>query len=151
MSTKAKGGINIGSIAILLAILAAASIVIKVKGTPHETTIPADEDLYENITLSVLFTPKQRKNAVEIQVHVEGVRIVPPAGTASESLPVKNSPWNHIVRVPKGSSVSLYVYQPDAPKPGNLDCIISSKEGTISSSYRNDPGSIRCYVRRIGG
>lgn len=143
-------GMSVGSALLLIVVVGVAAITISVKGTPHKTEIPSDDDLHENITLSVLFTPQKRTRTVNVQAHVEGVRIVPPLG-GPEFLPLLQSPWNLIVRVPKGAQVSLYAFQDEAPKPGNLDCLITLRGQTVSHGHRFDPGSIRCYVNRVGG
>lgn len=156
MSTPTKRRMSVRSALILVALFGAAAITVSVKGTPHKTQIPSDDDLHENITLSVLFTPQRRTRTVNVQAHVEGVRVVPPLG-GPEFLPLQQGPWNQVVRVPKGAQVSLYAFQDEAPRPGNLDCVISGidpktgKVGTLSNGHRSDIGSVRCYVNRVGG
>lgn len=147
VSTGTKRRMSVKSALILVALFGVAAITVSVKGTPYKTQIPSDDDLHENITLSVVFKPTPRVVGVDIQAHVEGVQVVNEKTSAS--------PWNRVVRVPKGVPVSLYAFQPDNSwmnaKAGSLDCVISSKDGTLSHAHRDDAGSVRCYVNRVGG
>lgn len=151
MTAPTKGRMSVKSALMLIALFGAMAITVSVKGTPHKTTIPSDDDLHENITLSVVFKPlpgKKRTRTVNVQAHVEGVRVVPPVG-GPEFLPLTNSPWNHVVRVPKGAQVSLYAFQDE---DGSLDCVIMGKDGVKGNpGHRMDMGSIRCFYNRPGG
>lgn len=147
VTTPTKGRMRIGPALAIAILLGVSAIAVSVKGTNIRTTIPSDDDLHENITLSVVFKPTPRVVGVDIQAHVEGVPVVNEKTSAS--------PWNRVVRVPKGVPVSLYAFQPDNSwmnaKAGSLDCVISSKDGTLSHAHRDDAGSVRCYVNRVGG
>lgn len=146
-----QGGMSVKGALFLITAVGIAALIISVKGTSHKTTIPDDDDLYENIVLSVVFTPEKRTKPITVQAHVEGVRVVPPLESPNEYLPLVQSPWNHVIRVPKGAQVSLYSFQTQF---GAMDCMISNKNGVIQPSghgHRRDPGSIRCYANRAGG
>lgn len=135
------------SVIVVSALIGSAALVISVKDQPWKVRLPSDDDLHENVTLSVLFTPQRRLQPVEIQAHVEGVPLF-------DTINRYVSPWNMVVRIPKGASVSLYARQDEAPPPGNLDCTIMTKEGVAQPSghgYRSDEGSVRCYMNRVGG
>lgn len=147
-NAKTSPGMSVRSALILTGMVGIAALIVSVKGTPHSVRLPSDDDLHENVTLSVLFTPQQRKKPVQIQASVDGVVVVPPTG---EYWTQFKSPFNQVIRVPKGARISLYALQEEAPKPGNLDCVITNKEGTLAHGYRNDVGSVRCYVNRVGG
>lgn len=143
-------GLSVRGALFLVAIFGAAALIVSVKGTPHKVELPSDDDLHENVTLSVIFKPlpgKKRTRTVNVQAHVEGVRVVPPVG-GPEYLPLLNSPWNHVVRVPKGAQVSLYAFQDE---DGSLDCVIMGKDGVRGNpGHRMDMGSIRCFYNRPG-
>lgn len=147
MTAPTKSRMSVKGALILIALFGAMAITVSVKGTPHKTTIPSDDDLHENITLSVMFKPTPRVLGVDVQALVEGVQVV--------NEKVSASPWNRVIRVPKGVPVSLYAFQPDQSwmnaKTGSLDCVISSKDGTLSHAHRDNAGSVRCYVNRVGG
>lgn len=142
MSAKApaKGGARLTLSLGIIVILGIAALIVSVKGTPHKVELPPDSDLRETIVLSVVFTPATRSgNGVEIQAHVETVRVTPP------QLFVKTSPWNQSITIPKGAAVALYALQIGS---GNLDCLITRDGVTMDHSHRNTAGSIRCYLNR---
>jgi len=147
MATRTPAKVDVRVAVILTIILGAAALIVSVKGTPHKVQLPPDDDLHENITLSVIFSPSPRTHAIDVQAHVEKVQVV-------NERPIV-SPWNKIIRIPKGARVILYAYQPDAgwKKGPNvwplLDCIIMHKAGTFQpygANHRDTPGSIRCYA-----
>lgn len=146
MTTKTRGGLSVRGALFLVGIFGVAALIVSVKGTPHKVKLPSDDDLHENITLSVIFKPTPRLRPVDVQAHVEGVKVI-------DEHPVV-SPWNRVLRVPKGASVALYAFQPDnswaGRGAGSLDCIITSSQPT-QNGHRTDAGSVRCYLNRVGG
>lgn len=131
------------AVIVIVALISSAALVVSVKDQPWKVRLPSEDDLHENVTLSVLFTPQRRLQPVQIQANVEGVPLF-------DTINRYVSPWNITVRVPKGSSVSLYANQTEAPAPGNLDCIITDSTGSVTG-YRNDAGPVRCFLRKVGG
>lgn len=135
--TKSSLGGTIG----LIALIAFAGIMISVKGKPEvNTRIPADEDITEQVLLTVTFDPGHRQGLpVDIQAHVEGVRV--------ENLRLERSPFNKIITIPKGAQVSLYAGQ---SMDGSLDCLIVAREKTMDHQHRDSMGSVRCWYNRKG-
>jgi len=140
MTTKTSRGLSVRASLFLIGLLGIAALIVSVKGTPHKVELPPDSDLRENITLSVTFNPSTRSGqGIEIQAHVENVRVTPPG------LFVSHSPWNMIIGIPKGAAVTLYALQIGS---GDLDCLISRQGVTMDHTHRNTAGSVRCYLNR---
>jgi hypothetical protein len=149
MATRTPARMDVRVAVFLTVLLGIAALIVSVKGTPHKVELPPNDDLHENITLSVIFSPSPRTQAIDVQAHVEGAQVV-------NERPIV-SPWNKIIRVPRGASIILYAYQPDAGwKKGpnvwpSLDCLISHSKGVFQphgANHRNTPGSIRCYANQ---
>jgi len=118
-----------------------ASIVISVKDQPIETRIPADEDLTEQVVLSVIWKPGRREDdPIKIEATVDGVMLLQD-GVPIDQKDFVQSPYNAIVTIPKGAKVRLTAFQ---PTDGQLDCLIVVKDRTKDHRDRSSRGAITC-------
>lgn len=93
-----------------------------------------DEDISENITISVTTKPARRpENPTHVIVTVEDVKVIEEFMT--------RSPLNGTFRIPKGANVKLSAEQ---RQPGIVDCIIQSNGKVVDVSGITDTGTAWC-------
>lgn len=99
--------------------------------------VDQDDDLTEQVTLTVTFKPPTRTDAIHVQAHVDNVEV--------ENTLVVRSPYTTTITVPKGAEVWLYALQDNA---GELTCTITVRGTPVDAKNRKDPGSVRCAYNR---
>ena len=133
-ATRPKGK-TFGILVLIIAAVAIASAYLD-----RGARIPADDDVTEQVVLSVMFKQTPRlDNPVHVSAMVEGVQVLDELMT--------HSPGVWTITVPKGAQVSMNVQQ---DHDGEMNCQIAVKDKVVSHNVRDTAGSIRCwYNRRI--
>ena len=92
-----------------------------------------DSNEASSAALSVTFEPKNRTTSVDIVVSIDGIA-APPVKT-------RTSPWNKLVPLRRGQTITLVATQ---SVPAKLSCAIN---GQVQET-RAFPGSVTCIHKR---
>jgi hypothetical protein len=92
-----------------------------------------DSNEASSAALSVIFEPKDRTTSVDIIVSIDGV--------VSISTKTRTSPWNKLVPLRRGQTITLVATQ---SVPAKLSCAIN---GQVQET-RAFPGSVTCIHKR---
>lgn len=138
---QAKTGSSLKTILALAIVGVLGVIIISVKDQPIGVRLPVDDDVTEQVVLSVIWNPGNRPDdPIKIEATVEGVMLLD-GGVPIDQKEFTKSPYNAIITIPRGAKVRLIPFQ---PTDGELDCLILVKEKTKDHKNRASRGAITC-------